>query len=153
MNLDSLKTSASVDTNALSRRHFFPSVVSLVGVSLVSTPSRATEVDEQDVAILPSDEVVPLSSAKPTTIEYDDFLSALFLGDAEKVQFYGKEGETAVMTMKKGGARLTVLGVASPSSNSPKGPLSTVAKVRDAKVPFSFESFDLTSFRKVISGL
>jgi hypothetical protein len=72
----------------------------------------------------------------------------MFDGDVEKVQFYGKAGEIGVLTTKKG-VRLDILGIAPTSSNSPRGPEMTVAKVRDANVPFSFESFDLTSFRKV----
>ena len=57
-------------------------------------------------------------------------------------------GARSVATNKKG-ERLTVLGVPKDDPGSASSPLRTLAKVRDAKVPYSTDEFDLYSFRKV----
>jgi len=131
----SQKTSRSP---AVSRRSF----VSLLSSAGVTSSAAAVLADDVE-STSPGSEV----ATRATTISYDDFLESLFRGTAERVQFYGSEGEEVILTTKSGD-RLQVLGVAKESANSPRGPLSTVAKVRDAKVPLSFESFDLKSFRK-----
>jgi hypothetical protein len=82
------------------------------------------------------------------SISYDDFVLELNQGGAKKVQFYGAFGEDVILTLMDG-TRLSVRGVKKYDPSSPLGPERTVAKVRDAKVPFSFETFDLYSFRKV----
>jgi len=144
-----LKTTPPVAaTVSLPRRQLLSSVFAASSFLLVPRESFAAVEDKT----LDSSAAAPDETPTTTTqIEYDDFLSAMFDGDVEKVQFYGKAGEIGVLTTKKG-VRLDILGIAPTSSNSPRGPEMTVAKVRDAKVPFSFESFDLTSFRKVGFG-
>ena len=82
------------------------------------------------------------------TISYDEFLTLLFRDEAEKVQFYGSQGEIVVVTTKDEGLRLTVTDVPGGDGRGATiGPLKVVAKVRDSKVPYSFESLDLKSFR------
>lgn len=101
------------------------------------------------VAVLPSYSTLAADLSFDATgeVQYDDFLRLLFRDEVLKVQFYGAKGESAVATTRDG-ERLSVLGVPSENSNSPVSPLRTVAKVRDAGVPYSFESLDLKSFRK-----
>ena len=75
-------------------------------------------------------------------------LQFLFNGQVSRVQFFGADGSEVIIFTNEG-ARLRVDGTPKESASSPLSPLKVVAKVRDAKVPYSFESFDLTSFRKV----
>mmetsp|Transcript_67678 Transcript_67678/g.153166 ORF Transcript_67678/g.153166 Transcript_67678/m.153166 type:complete len:279 (+) Transcript_67678:28-864(+) len=132
------------------------SLIFLAALSALAAPNAFADADAAPAAAnaefgaeaLPTPPPPPVvAAAEPTTIEYSDFLEVLFRGEAAKVQFYGAEGDVAFLTTKEG-KRLKVLGMAKASNNSDKGPLSTVARVRDAKVPFSFESFDLVSFRQ-----
>eukprot|EP00622_Pseudochattonella_farcimen_P007771 FR743842.1.p1 GENE.FR743842.1~~FR743842.1.p1 ORF type:complete len:252 (+),score=31.10 FR743842.1:98-757(+) len=85
-------------------------------------------------------------SSSDGEISYTDFLAALFMGDVTKVQFYGQAGEQAVATTTQG-KRLFVQGVPLEDKSSSNSPLKLVAKVRDAQVPFVFESFNLKAYK------
>ena len=88
------------------------------------------------------------ASSSPSTVTYDKFLDMIFRGDVEKVQFYGLDQETVVLTTKDGGERLTVTDVpGGDGRGATPGPMKVVARVRDAKVPYTFEALDLKSFR------
>ena len=100
----------------------------------------------------------------------------LFAGDVARVQFYGQFGDAGAVASTKAGQKLFVA-TPSEAANSSISPLQTVAKVgpilrhllpafycpqihpraftpdrhpkvRDAGVPYSFESFDLSGYKK-----
>ena len=116
-----------IQTPALGRRGFVCGGISAAALSL-----------KRPVAIASSDE----------DISYDAFTELLFRGDASMVRFTGPNGEEVYVTTKSGDTR-RVLGVPAESPYKVEGPFKTVARVRDAKVPYTIDSYDLTSFRKV----
>jgi len=136
----------------------------LAGISSVPARVRAAdpmpEEEEKAAAeeeaplaakMVAAEEEAPLAAKKVAeagekNIAYDNFLELLNDGEIQRVQFYGETGNKVVATTN--GERVTVIGVPQESSNSPMSPLRTVAKVRDAGVPFTFESFNLAEYRK-----
>ena len=88
-------------------RRSFVSILTTAGMASAS-PSVALADDEATAAAIDPTPATE-TAVRATTISYEDFLDALFRGKAEKVQFYGSEGEEAVLTTKSGD-RLKVLG-------------------------------------------
>mmetsp|Transcript_19288 Transcript_19288/g.50602 ORF Transcript_19288/g.50602 Transcript_19288/m.50602 type:complete len:296 (-) Transcript_19288:356-1243(-) len=80
-------------------------------------------------------------------VAYDKFIQMLFAGDVARVQFYGQFGDAGAVVSTVAGQKLFVA-TPSEAANSSISPLQTVAKVRDAGVPYSFESFDLSGYKK-----
>eukprot|EP00638_Chattonella_subsalsa_P010514 CAMPEP_0117763842 /NCGR_PEP_ID=MMETSP0947-20121206/18969_1 /TAXON_ID=44440 /ORGANISM="Chattonella subsalsa, Strain CCMP2191" /LENGTH=131 /DNA_ID=CAMNT_0005585807 /DNA_START=286 /DNA_END=681 /DNA_ORIENTATION=+ len=90
-------------------------------------------------------------AASPTDgldlISYDEFVQLLSDGEIQKAKFYGSNGDTVVLTLQNSKEVSIGDGMIKESSTNPQSPLKIVNKLRDARVPYSFD-FDLKKYSK-----
>lgn len=103
-------------------------------------PSCARAAEELDV---PAPESTPPPASKPSDMTYEELKSRLIecknseFCMIEKVAFRSASGDQAVVIFKSG-ETLPVIGIPAEDPSSDSSPARLVARLRDAKVPFTF---------------